>query len=249
MDTRAKVVEEHLKKFNRKVENLGKTIHEMGNKMETSDQTLKALCNKQDCMEMMMGELNSKHESLAAMMAQMMGEKVESRDKQKIDALVQIYNDEGLLTPHLGFASGSNTNGGKMRGIKHPKIDFPYFSGEGLREWLRKARKYFQIHQIPDELRVSIAEMHLKVKANVWFHGFISSNPNVHWDLFSREVCRRFAEATGEEVIEAFSKIKQRGIVAEYQEQFEDLKFYVMLSLPHLLESYYIFIFTSGLKE
>lgn len=119
-------------------------------------------------------------------------------------------------------------------GVKLSKIDFPYFRGEGPREWLRKAQKYFLTHQIPDEMRISVAEMYLKGKANVWFHGFISSNPNADWDLFSKEVCRRFANFTGEEAIETFSKLRQRGRVAEYQELFEDLKSQVMISLTHL---------------
>lgn len=62
-------------------------------------------------------------------------------------------------------------------------------------------------------------------------------------------MCRRFVEGTCEEAIETFSKIKQRGFVVDYQELFEDLKSQVMLSLPHLLELYYISIFTSELKE
>lgn len=76
---------------------------------------------------------------------------------------------------------------------KLPKIDFPYFSGEGPRKWLRKASKHFQIHQVEDEMKVEIAEVYLKGKAGVWFHGFISSNPTVGWDAFTKETCRRFA--------------------------------------------------------
>ncbi|KAL2532200.1 Uncharacterized protein Adt_05551 [Abeliophyllum distichum] len=56
-------------------------------------------------------------------------------------------------------------------------------------------------------------------------------------------------KTTAKEVIEIFSKIRQKGSVAECQEHFEELKSQVMMSLPHLPESYYISIFTSGLKE
>lgn len=94
MDTRAKVVEEHLKKLDREVEGMGDTAQEVGNKVETSNQTLKTLCNKHDCMEMMIGELNAKHESPIAMMAQMMGQKGESKDKHGASSPIQIYNGE-----------------------------------------------------------------------------------------------------------------------------------------------------------
>lgn len=51
---------------------------------------------------------------------------------------------------------------GYRMNTKIPKIDFTYFCGECPREWLRKARKYFQMHQVPDELRVGIAKMYLR---------------------------------------------------------------------------------------
>lgn len=87
------------------------------------------------------------------------------------------------------------------------------------------------MHQVPDDLKVGIAKMYLKGKADIWFHGFITNHPNT------------------DEVIEVFSKLRQKETIAEYQEQFEELKSRVMLALPHLPESYYISIFTSGLRE
>lgn len=80
---------------------------------------------------------------------------------------------------------------------KIPKINFPYFNGEDPRERLRKARKYFQMHQVPDDLKVGIAKMYLKGKADIWFHGFINSHPNT------------------DEVIEVFSKLRQKETIAE----------------------------------
>lgn len=91
--------------------------------------------------------------------------------------------------------------------------------------------------------------MYLKGKTYIWFYGFIFNHPNADWDIFSREICRRFVEDTAEEVIEVNSKLRQKGAIMEYQEQFEELKSQVMISLPHLPESYSISIFTNGLKE
>ncbi|KAL2492925.1 Uncharacterized protein Adt_28553 [Abeliophyllum distichum] len=155
--------------------------------------------------------------------------------QEKIENIVTDINQK--------YETDDNGNQAKL-----PKIDFPYFNGEGPREWVRKARKYFQLHQVADELKVGIAEMYLKGKADIWFHGFAASHPNAEWNVFTSELCRRFSETTGEEVVEAFSKIRQFGSITEYQEKFEELKTQVMLSLPHLPETYYISIFTSGLK-
>lgn len=46
MDTRAKVVEEHLKKLDRDVDYLEEAFKNVGMKVERSDQTLHNLCSR-----------------------------------------------------------------------------------------------------------------------------------------------------------------------------------------------------------
>ncbi|KAL2533919.1 Uncharacterized protein Adt_07270 [Abeliophyllum distichum] len=79
------------------------------------------------------------------------------------------------------------------------------------REWVRKAKKYSQLHQVAEELKVGIAEIYLKGKADIWFHGFAASHPDAGWNLSAEELCRRFSNKTGEEIVETFSKIRQFG--------------------------------------
>lgn len=81
-----------------------------------------------------------------------------------------------------GTSSNENSSeaGGEFKeNNRLPKIDFPYFGGERPREWLRKASKYFQLHQVPNELILEITEMYMKGNANIWFDGFISSYPKI----------------------------------------------------------------------
>lgn len=73
------------------------------------------------------------------------------------------------------------------------------------------ARKYFQLHRVPNELRVDVARMYLKGKADIWSDEFIASYLKADRHIFSEELCRRFAKATAREVEESFSKIKQLG--------------------------------------
>ncbi|KAL2465935.1 Uncharacterized protein Adt_41786 [Abeliophyllum distichum] len=209
-ETRSKSNEKHLKKLDREVSDLGMAI-------KSSDQTLKAVCTKQERMEQLMMDMNGKYESIVSMLAQMSGNKLDQKEKRAI----------GIATPHtssrvLEFEPGNTSapvyeKGKNRMNTKLPKIDFPYFSGEGPREWLRKTRKYFHIHQVPEEMRLGIAEMYLKGKADIWFQGFIYNQPNANWGLFSTEICRRFSDTTVEEVIEVFSKIRQRGSISEYR--------------------------------
>ncbi|KAL2517872.1 Uncharacterized protein Adt_14119 [Abeliophyllum distichum] len=199
--------------------------------------------------------MNDKYESIVDMLAKMSM----SNDKQVEWSMSKDKQVEG---PHLGSAKGSvlggrfgdetrpgrNGNDARMNYKLH-KIDFSQFCGEIPRAlWVSKANKYFQLHQVPEELKVGIAEMYLKGKARVWFHGFQFSHPNADWGFLTTEVCRRFAETTSEEVMETFCRIRQYREMAEYVEKFEELKAQAMQALPNLPESYYISVFTSGLK-
>lgn len=83
-----------------------------------------------------------------------------------------------VSTPEArNIGSSASTRGEYGRNAKLPKIDFPHFGEEGPRVKLRRARKYFQLYQVPNELRLGIAEMYLKDKADIWFDGFIASHP------------------------------------------------------------------------
>ncbi|KAL2492467.1 Uncharacterized protein Adt_28095 [Abeliophyllum distichum] len=95
--------------------------------------------------------MNDKYESIVAMFAKISM----SKDKQVEGSMSKDKQVEGL---HLGSAeesvlggrfggetrSGRNGNDARMN-HKLPKIDFPQFCGESLREWVRKANKYFQL--------------------------------------------------------------------------------------------------------
>lgn len=60
---------------------------------------------------------------------------------------MQSSISEGLLTTKMGAIPRNSADREDTRmGVKLPRINFPYFNGEGPREWLRKAQKYFQIH-------------------------------------------------------------------------------------------------------
>ena len=56
-------------------------------------------------------------------------------------------------------------------GAKLPRMDFPSFDGTNPREWVRRANKHFQIHGVEEELKSDIAQLYLKDRADIWFHG------------------------------------------------------------------------------
>ncbi|KAL2492442.1 Uncharacterized protein Adt_28070 [Abeliophyllum distichum] len=251
METRLKAHEEGWKRVEKEINDLGAAYTTVAGMVDSAEKLLRTLSTKHDNY---MLEMNDKYESIVAMFAKISM----SKDKQVEGSMSKDKQVEGL---HLGSAEesvlggrfggetrpGKNGNDARMN-HKLPKIDFPQFCGESLREWVRKSNKYLQLHQVPEELKVGIAEMYLKRKADVWFHGLQSSHRNADWEILTMEVCRRFAETTSEEVVETFCKIRPYGEIAEYVEKFEELKTQAMQTLPNLPEFYYINVFTSGLK-
>ncbi|KAL2497789.1 Uncharacterized protein Adt_23339 [Abeliophyllum distichum] len=119
--------------------------------------------------------MNEKYEFIVAMLAKISM----SKDKQVEGLHVVSVSEESVLGGRSGGENRTVENGNDTRmNHKLPKIDFSQFCGESPREWVRKANKYYQLHQILEDLRVRIAETYLKEKVDVWFHGFQSSHPN-----------------------------------------------------------------------
>ncbi|KAL2472167.1 Uncharacterized protein Adt_40303 [Abeliophyllum distichum] len=198
MDTRQKVTVEHLRKIDKDLSDLGLAYSTLNGKIDSSDKILKSMCCKQDKMEELMQDMNSKYESLVAMMAILNVTQNEQKKNKQVER----------RSSKTEMSSGDMGNKKFFNCTKLPKIDFPIFGGENPREWVRKANKYFQLHNIPDEMKMGIVEMYLKGRADIWFHGFQSSNPTAEWALLTTEVCRRFAETTGKKMVETFSKIR-----------------------------------------
>ncbi|KAL2475307.1 Uncharacterized protein Adt_36043 [Abeliophyllum distichum] len=200
-------------------------------KIESSDSTLMVLCNRHEKFENLISDMNNKNETLVAIMAQLSRGKSEDKDKQAESSIppstfmgVLGFNRVGSTQPHQTWED-NRVN------VKLPKIDFSYFNGDEPREWLRKVKKYFQLHQVAEDFKIGIVEMYLKGKANIWFHRFTTSHPNASWNIFAKELCKRFFENTSKEIVETFNKIRQFGPIVEYQERFEELKALVMMSL------------------
>ncbi|KAL2513039.1 Uncharacterized protein Adt_18639 [Abeliophyllum distichum] len=209
MEIRLKANKEGWKRFDKEINDLGVAYTTVPSKVDSSEKLLRTLSIKH---KNYMPEMNEKYKYIVAMLAKM-----------------SMFKDKQVKGLHIGLAErsvlggrsggenrlGKNGNNARMN-HKLPKIDFSQFCGESPRECVKKDNKYFQLHQIPEELRVGIAEIYLKGKAIMWFHGFQYSHPNADWGLLAIEVCRRFAETTSEEVVETFSKIRQYGRVADY---------------------------------
>lgn len=53
--------------------------------------------------------------------------------------------------------------------MKQMRLDLPVFSGDDPVDWVNKAEQFFQLYQIPDDRKITIAAMHLIGNAaNIW---------------------------------------------------------------------------------
>ncbi|XP_071939819.1 uncharacterized protein [Coffea arabica] len=130
-----------------------------------------------------------------------------------------------------------------------PKLEFPSFGGSNPREWIRKYEKFFQLYLIPEGQQMDVVELHLEGKVDLWYQSFKKDRGVVQWVDFGSELCIRFGDIWGEDVVEEFNKLYQDLSVLAYQEKFEELRVAVMVKLPLLSKSYYVSSFLSGLKE
>ncbi|KAL4351905.1 hypothetical protein GQ457_06G037700 [Hibiscus cannabinus] len=130
-----------------------------------------------------------------------------------------------------------------------PKIELQMFDGINPRGWIKRCQKYFTLFDIPEEQKMDLASMHLEGKAETWFDGYIMQKHRLSWHEFTADLCHRFSDRTDTDVIEEFNKLIQKGSVEEYQENFEELKPYIIQQNPYQGEPYFVSSFLSGLKE
>ncbi|XP_027166082.1 uncharacterized protein LOC113766055 [Coffea eugenioides] len=90
-----------------------------------------------------------------------------------------------------------------------PKLEFPRFTGEQVRDWIQKCETFFHLYGILDSQKMLIAKMHLEGRANVWFQSFKKDKRIFGWEEFKEGVSRRFGDLGDEDGVEEFNKLQQ----------------------------------------
>ncbi|KAI5649654.1 hypothetical protein M9H77_35659 [Catharanthus roseus] len=119
--------------------------------------------------------------------------------------------------------------------VRLPKLKFPSFDGSGPREWRSKCNRYFELHQILEEKKLGVT---VSFESSYWrgengnrrkgrsevrlpklqFPSFDGSGPR-EW-----RTCKEFGESDDNDIMEEFSKIRQKGTVEDYIDKFEELR-------------------------
>lgn len=93
------------------------------------------------------------------------------------------------------------------------------------------------------------AAAYLDDVVDAWFQNWCRGKVEWSWAEFVNSLCNQFGEKTRTDVIEEFNKLRQQGIVEEYQVRFEELRSLLSLSHPSLDEAYFVSSFISRLHD
>ncbi|KAF2291273.1 hypothetical protein GH714_022111 [Hevea brasiliensis] len=110
---------------------------------------------------------------------------------------------------------------------KLAKLEFPKYSGDDPTEWFTRVDQFFEYQGTPDSEKVSLASYHLRGEANEWWQWLRRTHTEagtaVTWAIFSEELWSRFGPTDCEDFDESLSKIRQTGLLRDYQREFERL--------------------------
>ncbi|KAD5960576.1 hypothetical protein E3N88_12048 [Mikania micrantha] len=125
------------------------------------------------------------------------------------------------------------------------KVKLPEFSGFDPQGWIKKVNLYFDINQIPDDLRLKLAQLSMQGVAQHWFTMVTQVHDSMSWTEFQTELLQRFSRLEIHNPYEQLATIKQASSILDYIDGFE----YLLSLVPRLPESQTIGYFVAGLRN
>jgi Ty3 transposon capsid-like protein len=127
-------------------------------------------------------------------------------------------------------------------------VDCPGFTGDNPIEWVRKCNSFFELHQVPMNLRTQLATMQFHDSASEWYDGYLIDHEPPDWIELVKLVTNRFKRVNSRNTLEELKGLNQAGSVEEYWNQFEKLRSRMLLEGRQFSTKDFIDAFISGLK-
>ena len=124
------------------------------------------------------------------------------------------------------------------------KLDVPRFDGTNPLGWIFKINQFFDYHSTPAHERLTIASFYIEGRALAWFQWMSSNGQLTSWSVFLQALQTYFAQSPYDDPTRALFKLTQKGYVAAYLSEFEELANRV-ISLP---QPFLLSCFISGLS-
>lgn len=132
---------------------------------------------------------------------------------------------------------------------KLPKVEFPKFDGTNARNWVVKANKFFMLNPGMDTYtKIMFASLYLEGLVDHWFQTIQLEQPGLTWEALVDLLLQRFSSGNQENLVGRFNKMVQKGTVAEYIAEFEELCGYVLTHHNVHTLDFYLSSFLSGLR-
>lgn len=157
-------------------------------------------------------------------------------------------NHQGMFPLHPTFAHPDDTHA-HGRSPPFPKMDFPKFDGELPRWWCEQCEVYFDLYAVPPPLKTRFATLNFTGVAATWLQTVQRKGRVVDWEKLCALVMEKFDKHQYQQLLKKFEALKQKGMVEEYQNEFEQLAQGIMLYNNGYDDVFFVSRFVSGLKE
>ncbi|XP_019450613.1 PREDICTED: uncharacterized protein LOC109352884 [Lupinus angustifolius] len=125
--------------------------------------------------------------------------------------------------PHPHFASTSVQPPFHQSQPRPPKLQLLPFDGSEPLDWIFQAEQFFQFYLISPEQRIPMIAFYMQGEALSWFKWMFHNSQLTDWNSFTRSLENRFGPSAYINHQAELFKLRQFGLVAEYQKQFERL--------------------------
>lgn len=124
------------------------------------------------------------------------------------------------------------------------KIEMLVFQGSNPFGWIAQVERYFRLGQLHGLERLQMVSMSLEGPVLNWFNAEMEHDPFTDWHQFKRRLVARFRQRIEEEPGKCLFSICQTGSIADYVNEFEELRSIVTgIDEHHLVD-----VFFNGLK-
>jgi hypothetical protein len=146
-----------------------------------------------------------------------------------------------------GFDSNIGSNQRWLpRGIQLPKIDMRKFDGKDPITWIFQMEQFFDLHQVPNLQKVTIASLYLEPKQFVWYQWLCEHKNDtiISWSIFTEKLIS-YHDDKNNTFFSQLVNLKQKGLVAEHIQQCQKLSLRVKnIPIDNLLD-----LFMGTLKD
>lgn len=145
----------------------------------------------------------------------------------------QTINHHQYHPPYTNSGDSQFHRSSFMTPYKLPKVEFPKFDGINARGWVVKANKFFMLNPGMDTYtKIVFASLYLEGPADHWFQTIQLEQPDLTWETLVDLLLQRFSSGNQENLVGRFNKLVQKGTVAEYIAEFEELR---VMCLPTIM--------------